>query len=104
MRYVVAVGTALLVLIALAVATMLLVGRWRARQLGPDHPGVQLTTPPLPPARPSLGPRPLPERMPSVDVFPPAVEVGRHREDTVRIVPADWRPVIGAARRPVDES
>lgn len=86
---------ALLLLLAAGLAVLGAVANYRARQLGPDHPGATATTPPLPPDAPTLvTPIPFP-------VFEPAAPprpVGRHHEDTVRRVPADWMPVTGASR------
>ena len=66
---------------ALALVVVGAVGNHRARQLG-------VTPPAETPTR--VMPAPYP--------FPPARPVGRHHEETVCPVPADWMPVTGAAR------
>lgn len=80
----------LLLLAALGLAVLGAIANHRARQLGPDHPGVTTTTPTLLPK-----PVPFPVFEPAT---PPARPVGRHHEDTVHRVPDDWMPITGADR------
>lgn len=85
--------------VAVAAATGLItMAILQSRQAGPgpERPAATLTTQPLPPVPPSPAagtpqPHPFPPHV-------PARHVGRHHEETVRAVPADWMPVTGEAR------
>jgi len=59
----------------------------RQRQLGPEHPGVSLSTPPLPPACDPTGAVVVPQPHPW-PAFVPARPAGRHRDDSIELIPA----------------
>jgi hypothetical protein len=86
---------------AIAVAIILIsVAQSRARQLGPEHPGATISTPPLPPLPPDEPTlvTPIPHPWPTFVPAAPARPVGRHHEDTVETVPAGWMPPTDAQR------
>jgi hypothetical protein len=87
------IALAILLPSVLLAAVLVLVGvaQSRQRQLGPDHPGATASTPTLPPVTPQPYPWPT---------FTPATErlTGRHHEETVEPVPADWMPLPEADR------
>ncbi|GGN80456.1 hypothetical protein GCM10010112_56030 [Actinoplanes lobatus] len=96
------VAAAIVLIPAILVAIVLVVAgvaTSRQRQLGPEHPGVSESTEPLPPAcdphTPTVVPQPQPHPFPA---FVPAKPAGRHHEDSVELVPADWMPPVGADR------
>ena len=81
-------------LLAISLATaigIIAVGQSRRRELGPDHPGVTVSTPPLPPTE-------YPTFVPATPHPAPQRPAGRHHPDTVRTVPEGWMPATGADR------
>ncbi|MEV6297815.1 hypothetical protein AB0M02_00240 [Actinoplanes sp. NPDC051861] len=93
-----------IVIAALSVATavvLILLGVAQSRQCEPAQPDVSVNTPPIHP--PQLIPWPSDPESAETGSPAPSPQLapqlpGRHRQDTVRTVPADWMPATGADR------
>ncbi|GIE30005.1 hypothetical protein Ait01nite_030500 [Actinoplanes italicus] len=100
MNRTVLIGCAIVVAaIAIGAAIILIgIGQSRLRQLGPEHPGATVSTPPLPPDEPTRV-TPVPHPWPPFAPAAPAQPVGRHRQDTIERVSPGWMPPTAAERR-----